>query len=601
MYDNFGANLLPLDKVLSRKCTYRVPAYQRRYRWDVERVERLWGDVVETYLDGDRKDVERLLGSIVIMVKDGTSDIVDGQQRLISLTLLYCAIRDSLNKQKGDGDGFQSNLDNLVQDIEKRVIYNNSPFITLNDTDDDLLFRTICDGKYSPRTGSRRASGQLRKNYNKLCGFADKLCTKLNPKNNDQGRRQLEYIIDAMTTNVYIIVATAKNENDALQIFQALNTSGQALTNADLIKSYLIQKSKDLEKLWTGAFTFHEKQINKKPERADRLIYESMLSRNPGDKTIAMRDLYDRVIEKVTNVKTAQTFVRDLRTDTEIINNLDNPPANDPRLTHLLYGLNQVNAVYFRRPIIAAVREWGVADKRFPQLLSCLLKFFFMYRTVCRMDIDQLRGLARDLTRIIIREPNVAISHIRKIILKVVEQVDANGDANTRLFHERFELDFLSQKYNNAVLKYIFISIERDLQREFEVQAGGLDVEHIFPQKASKEIWPNSEELSQFRNNIANLTLLPSGWNKALQNYDYITKKTGKKRNGDTITLRGKKGIDAKGNKIVVSYDRSCLKLNEYFHSIDKWDRNEIINRQESLLVSAKNIWNLKGYENSNM
>lgn len=601
MYDsNFGATLLPLRMVLDKKRSYSVPAYQRRYQWKKERVEQLWDDLVETYRVHGHKNVERLLGSIVVVEKHGrANDVVDGQQRLISLTLMYCAIRDSL-KHQGDGDDdLQSELKDFVQDVEKRVINDKNTFITLNNNDDEQLFLKIIRGEYaSRRTRSPRASKQIRNNYNRLRDLADKLCTDLDLKNKKTGREKMGEIIEAMTDNVCVITVSVKNENDALQTFQALNTSGQPLTSSDIIKSHLIQQSTGLEQSWTAAFAQYDNEINKNPNKADALVYESMLSRNPTDKDMAMRDLHDKVKEQVKDRNTAKEFVENLRTDLDIIRILDDPSTtNGSPLSHILYGLKQVNAVYFRRPIIAAVREWGINDGRIPLLTSCLLKFFFMYRTVCKMDIDQLRNLSRNLTYEIIHNPNSNIGNMCKIILDTVKRDDGDGNASLNVFHDRFASDFLAQKYSRAVVKYIFISIERELQNEFEVPTRGFDVEHIFPEVADKDTWPNSEELSQFRNNVGNLTLLPPKWNKVLQNYSFHTKKTGKREDGTMITQKGKKGSDASMSDDVVSYERSRLELNRYFRNIDAWDRNAILERQKVLLEHAKKIWNLSGYD----
>ena len=79
---------------------YQMPEYQRPYSWDKERVEQLWFDIVEAYnnhQEDSESDANYFLGSVVLVKKDRGYDVVDGQQRMTTLTILFCVLRDLCN------------------------------------------------------------------------------------------------------------------------------------------------------------------------------------------------------------------------------------------------------------------------------------------------------------------------------------------------------------------------------------------------------------------------------------------------------------------------------------------------------------------------
>ena len=76
---------------------YNMPIYQRPYSWDKERVEQLWYDIVEAFRNNQNDpnlDSNYFLGSVVVVKKENGYEVVDGQQRLTTLTILFCTLRD---------------------------------------------------------------------------------------------------------------------------------------------------------------------------------------------------------------------------------------------------------------------------------------------------------------------------------------------------------------------------------------------------------------------------------------------------------------------------------------------------------------------------
>lgn len=605
---NYTVGLSSLHEVLSDNRHYVVPDYQRRYRWDESKVDELWDDVVSLYKDPDQRKNEYLLGSIVT-ARHGddsvTEIVIDGQQRLVSLTLMFCAIRNVLiNNFEGADANLKSELSNLVSSINERVLEKQKTFIKLNHTADKSLLDHICnagvqDENYKKLKG--RASKTIHKNYDELCKRANALCESLKITNGSlTGIDELKKILKAVTNRVCVIDITVENENDAQQIFEALNSKGQQLTQSDLIKSHLIQKSHDAKKDWDGAFSLFEKEIKDNPRKSDEYVYYSLLSRDDSGKDIGKRELYKAVKTRVINESSANEFIAELKEDIEIIHKLEHP--SDLLLEHRIHGLKQVNAVYFRRPIMAAIRTWKWNDQRTVELIDFLLKFFFMYRSICKMDVDKIRSIARDITIYIINKGDkLQIEELLTKLSDVAKKAVGEGPSENLdldAFHDRFLKSFLNLDYDSrGVIMYIFISIEQLLQKgQFVVPTKGFDIEHIFPQKADIDAWPNRAELKLYKNNIGNLTLLPHRWNSKLRNYSFVIKKTGIKDNGEKIVLRGRDSKDENGEPIVCSYNNSNLKINNDMQKCDKWGLTEIMKRQSLLKKYASEIWDLREY-----
>lgn len=600
----FTVTLSALQGVLSYTRSYQIPRYQRPYTWKVGRVEELWDDLVVGYKDQGRMGEEYLLGSIVTVESGKKNEVVDGQQRLVSLTLMFCALRDSLrDRLKKSNSEVNKHAENLIIEMEKRISGDCGPTIVLNNNDDQVLLNAICNGDEIDNL-KKNASKAFLINYKKFRSRSDELYNQINVVSSDlTGLKKLGEIIDAIINRVFLVHVETKDEYEAGQIFQALNSKNQTLTQADLIKNYLIQQqSEGMESAWNEAFTPFEDILNSKPEKADDYIYDSMMSRycQLGSKDVGKKYLYKAVKKEEVDGdhESAEIFVAKLKVDMKIIHRLENPSSSTSDLAHQLYGLKQVNARYFRRSVVAAVRLWGWKDTRTHDLIDLLLKFFFMYKTVLKMDVDEIRNVARKLTKKLVGDPNrIKLTDLYEIVLDPIYKSNDKNREDLEDFHTRFNNHFIVQQYRDNPIKYIFICIERELQKEFNVMPEGYDVEHVFPQKANSVTWPNDTKLKPYKNNIGNLTLLPRKWNKVLQNYSFKVKKFGIKEDGKKIFIRGKQGKDPNGKPIIISYKNSRLELNRYFQDCDVWDHNKILERQSIIQEYAKRVWNLREYD----
>ena len=216
---------------------YSIDYYQREYKWRDKQIRELVDDLTGKFLEEYDPTHPRhkvadyphyFLGSIIISKKDTASYIVDGQQRLTSLTLLLILLR---TLQQGRND--QVNIDELIVsekygqksfnlDIDERApimdaLYNREPF---------------------DPTGRTESVQNLSQRYLDLEGALPE----------DLRGAALPYFLDWLLENVHLVEITAYSDDDAYTIFETMNDRGLSLSPTDMLKGYLLANIDDIAK-----------------------------------------------------------------------------------------------------------------------------------------------------------------------------------------------------------------------------------------------------------------------------------------------------------------------------------------------------------------
>lgn len=220
-------------EVLEKK-KYSIDYYQREYKWEAKQLKELVADLTTKFFDlhepdHARKDVAKYpgyyLGSIIISQKGSQSFIVDGQQRLTSLTLLLIFLR-RLQQSRED-----------VVDIDQLIFSEKFGEKSFNlDSEDPDPGRVNCmealfeRGSYEPPADASESVHTLVRRYDELHGlFPDELRGK-----------SLPFFIDWLKDRVQFVQITAYADDDAYAIFETMNDRGLKLTPADMLKGYLL-------------------------------------------------------------------------------------------------------------------------------------------------------------------------------------------------------------------------------------------------------------------------------------------------------------------------------------------------------------------------
>ena len=241
------------------KNKFLIPPYQRPYTWEQDQCEDLWNDIVDFFIenkDKDNDDKKYFLGSIVLYEDKEKQNIIDGQQRTTTLSLLICALYDkAFNQKSEETQRLVSNLEACLwtsDPISGKVNYSKFHLESkvAIDSDNEMLHSilgnkyTLCDEKDIDET-IKKSESNYEKNYlffiKKSNEFANEYPT------------YWERLCITILNNCYVlpIECQGKDEDDrfdnALRIFNTLNNRGIPLSDSDIFKGEIIKNKKTKE------------------------------------------------------------------------------------------------------------------------------------------------------------------------------------------------------------------------------------------------------------------------------------------------------------------------------------------------------------------
>ncbi|WP_187944160.1 DUF262 and DUF1524 domain-containing protein [Helicobacter pylori] len=226
------AEATPLLKFIkdNQKNQLVIPIYQRVYSWKKEQCKQLWDDIIKT--GGNDQIKGHFIGSILYVLdgithSDNTLLIIDGQQRLTTITLLFIALRDHLN----DEDEFLKKFSR--QKIRNRYLINSDEKgdkkfrLILSEPDKDTLLSLIDKDRRKPS----EPSSKIMENF--------KLFEEWIRKNTDK----LETIFKGLDKLMVVEISLERGKDNPQLIFESMNSTGKDLTQTDLIRNYVVMET----------------------------------------------------------------------------------------------------------------------------------------------------------------------------------------------------------------------------------------------------------------------------------------------------------------------------------------------------------------------
>lgn len=234
-----------IARLLDEGQKFIIPEYQRPYRWTKDECETLWEDILGVFGDGSNVE-EYFLGSIVTYRNDnGELEIIDGQQRITTLTLLFRAFYECFKGGIAKGThlflvGFGKCIWEI--DLTKGLIFENNHLSSkvVTDTNNDILKNILSDKidyKKIEVNNSNYAKNYIFF-YEKLREFIlkepllfEELCKMFLQK------------------KLFVLLVVCDSQESAMTIFNTLNSRGLPLSNADILKGYIYKKVKKKKNL----------------------------------------------------------------------------------------------------------------------------------------------------------------------------------------------------------------------------------------------------------------------------------------------------------------------------------------------------------------
>lgn len=554
------ANLLDL---LKKATQFVVPIYQRVYSWDQGECEQLWKDIVRA---GSSDAIgAHFTGSIVYVEKDQGNIaqaepalIIDGQQRTTTVTLLLAAIAAHL-------DGLPADEQEPVQGFAPRKI--RGLWLTNEHESGDEFFKLILS------QGDKEALKAVVRNDPLPTGNGSRVVENfqfLLGKLRDS-RTDLVAVCKGISKLVVVDVHLARGFDNPQLVFEAMNSTGKKLSQADLIRNYVLM---DLHpshqtKLYEGYWFPMEQSFKGANERRFDEFVRHFLTVRTG--TIPrLEDIYDAFkayadAQALIGVS-REDVVADLRRSAVNFVRMALGQETNPVLAKRFLELEQLKAVVVY-PLLLRVYEDYAAEQvsvgEFAQILDAIITYLFR-RTICRIPTNSLNNTFAALAGQVYPGKHVENVWGRFLTLSSYKRFPDDEEFAKHLR----EADL----YGLQRAPYFFAKLENDSHKE-PISIGDYTIEHVMPQNErlspawQDTLGPDWQEVqSRLLHTLGNLTL--TGYNPELSDKSFIEKR------------------DMAGG-----FKDSHLQLNKALAELDAWDEGEITKRAEKLAKQAVSLW----------
>ncbi|AVT33171.1 hypothetical protein C6361_31200 [Plantactinospora sp. BC1] len=517
-----------LQGLLEGAKQYQVPLYQRTYSWMEHQLERLWHDLVR--LSDDRLEnpkATHFIGSLVLAPSPDNGPagvqnflVVDGQQRLTTLSLLLCAIRD--HRMAVDGAEHRDRLND--QYLINR--YNPNRRLKLVPTQADLDAYVAClDSSAQAGQGPVGAAYEF---------FRDRLAE---PEN----AAQIERLEEAVIFGLGLVSVTAQAGDNVYRIFESLNNTGLKLTQADLLRNYLFMR---LPTRSQTVYNAHWLPLQEQLSSAEleTLFWLDLVHREPrvtqGDTYVRQQAWLDRFATEDEIEAEVRRFAR-LGALLRLI--LQPDEEKDPDVRYRLARLNSwgTTTVY---PVLLHLldrRSLGTAtDGQVARALHYLESFLVRRLLIGRATANINRNLMSIVTEM---DKHLPVDQAVHAYLSAGRKYYAT-DNDVR--HAVRSLPFYTNgraAQRSLVLRWL----EESYGSKEPVSAGKLTIEHVLPQSLNPE-WRQmlatdlepSEDVAEVHaslvHTLGNLTL--TGYNTELGNSPFAVKKVQLTKSGVQLT-----------------------------------------------------------------
>ena len=554
----------PLSKIFSPEFNYNIPSYQRPYSWTSQEAGILFDDLYDFYKNEDKEE-NYFLGSIVLIKNDDfpKSDVIDGQQRLTTLTILLAVIAHNLT-DSDDKNEFKNYINE--KGIKSQGI-KPKPRLKIRERDNDFFKGYIQELKIDelialkPETQNTEAKSNIVK-------IAQTLQKKISESFSSED--EIFKFGSFLVQRCYLVVVSTPSQQSAFRIFSVMNSRGMNLLATDIIKSDVIGKINeeyrdDYTEKWEeieaalGREAFNDlfghirmiKMKSKAKKSLQEEFYKFVLTNINNDTAI---DFIDKVLEPYAEAYDA--IKKSAYSSTEIADKVNN----------ILKWLNKIDNSDWLPPAMVFYCQ----HKNEPNVLLVFFEKLERLASYMRINsydinhrIDRYSNLLSDL-----QDENYNSIYGESIELSATEQNAFISELNSDIY-----------KMTGVKRNYLILRLDAFMSDgAASYKSNVLSIEHVLPQTVSsgsewERTWSDLEERTYWLNKIGNLIPLTKRHNSKAQNYDFTTKKEKYFKNNDTG---------------VTSYALATDVLN-----YTEWTPETVKKRQQKLIDIYKKGWDL--------
>ena len=546
-----------ITKLFSESDTvFSIPVYQRDYNWQEKQCQRLFKDILQT--GKNEKVSSYFLGSIVYIhdgiygVGEKEFHVIDGQQRMTTLTLLFLAIYFKL---KGTI---------LAKDADK--IYNQ--YVVNPYSEKEIKLKLL-----PPEENLYILNKISHNKFNELEAFQDRNMLKnylfFEKELENLSFDDMKHLSNGIEKLIYIDIALEKGKDDPQKIFESLNSTGLDLSQGDLIRNYILM---DLER---GEQNRIYKEIWIPIENNCKVSDGSEITSYVSD---FIRDYLTLKTEKISSKpKVFETFkayyekendekLEDMKKYSEAYSYIIKPSLEKDRdIQRELDYLKSLDKTVINTFLIGILKDYkdNILEKDELVNMLILLQSYLWRRYITEKPTNALNKIFQGMYGKISRSGNY---YENLVDILMAEDFPTDEELESALKLKNVYKD-------KEKLNYVFKKLENYNHNELiDFENEKITIEHIFPQKPNKT-WKENysdnelEQMISFKDTISNLTL--TGSNSNLSN----------------------KAFHEKRDDEVHGYRNSKLYMNKYLGRLEEWNLLSMEARFESLYDDIIKIW----------
>ncbi|QEE96179.1 DUF262 domain-containing protein [Helicobacter pylori] len=536
-----------------------IPIYQRLYSWEKEQCEQLWDDIIK--IGGNDKMNGHFIGSILYVLDGNTHSnnpllIIDGQQRLTTITLLFIALRNHSSDEVKRKE-IESYLINSDKDGDKKFR------LILSESDRDTLLSLIDKDRRKPSEPSLK----IVENF--------KLFEKWINENTDK----LETIFKGLEKLMIVWIALKKGKDDPQLIFESMNSKGIELTQTDLIRNYIVmetevEKQEDFYNQYWRAMEENFKQNetlfkqNKKSSKQNKDLFNRFvrhyltikIGKTPNEKKVyeAFKDYQQKEGIEI------EDLLKDLQKYCGYFCRIVFKKEADKDLNKALSFLVDLEMDVIYPLLLELYSDYsdGVLSKADFIPTIYLTESYICRRAVCGLGTNSLNKVFPSFTKKI----------DKKQYLKSVEKHFGSLKGKQRFpNNDEFKKLFITIDFYNFKKREYFLERLENFDTKEPVNTQECTTEHIMPQtlteKWERDLGGNFQAIhDKYLHTIGNLTL--TGYNQEYSNNSFQEKRDMEK-----------------------GFKQSPLRLNQSLKNLESFGEKEIEKRANDLADWALKIW----------
>jgi len=565
--DFLQAGETTLNKLLNTSRQFIVPIFQRNYSWQKNQYEQLWFDILRASKFKEKQN--HFIGSIVY-IDMGTPAgrpqqllLIDGQQRLTTISILLCAIKDYVQKFN-----LETKLINLAK-IKNQFLYNSDEIdedrykLLLNVQDKETYIKLIDNTIFTVNKPTTNIIKCYEFFYERIEDFIKQ-------------HGQIDEIYAGIFKLSLVSISLDKDSDNPQMIFESMNSTGKDLSQTDLLRNYLLmdltpEKQTRLYKTYWKPMEelFGEDIYKNDVNKFDYFIRDFLTLKSDTGYICKINNVYENFKRYYLDNNCEKFAVlKDLFTYAKYYACIDLLQENDDELKLYWQEFKKLDSHVVYPFLLKLCDDYSrqiLIKEDFKKILQVVISYLWR-RAICEIPTNSLSKTFATLYQAVDKE-----DYVNSIIKAFVFKSSYKRFPSDYEVREKLQIKDI---YHFRLRKYLLEALENYYHKEpIDLNTANYTIEHIMPQNIEHNLsWQQmlgedwQEVHSLYLHTLGNLTI--TGYNAEMSNKSF-----GEKVNGES------------------GFKHSHLKLNESIAQCDVWNKKAIQRRTNILTDIILKIW----------